>query len=82
MFLSEELRILNNRLELTESHLRQAQAELEKQELKNQDTKRPSITVPTPAPIESFPVTNTTNTTTTTAATTSNTTSTAFNVSK
>ncbi|KAG2212690.1 hypothetical protein INT47_000667 [Mucor saturninus] len=90
LFLSEELRILNNRLELTESNLRQAQSELEKQELKNlvktEDAKKPSITIPTPVPAvtaaattatatEIFPVTNPASTTNTTNSTAS----TAFN---
>jgi hypothetical protein len=43
LFLSEELRILNNRLDTTESNLRQAQSELEKTEsqliVKDEDTK-------------------------------------------
>lgn len=62
--MSEELRILNNRLELTEANLRQAQVELEKAESKNlvktEDIKMPDVAVPTPA-TEVAPVTTTYN---------------------
>lgn len=43
--MSEELRILNNRLEITESNLRQAQLELEKTETnaKDEDTQMKDV---------------------------------------
>lgn len=60
--MSEELRILNNRLELTETNLRQAQIELEKAEsksnIKNEDTPMTDVTVPTPKIKEVMPVMN------------------------